>query len=80
MSEEKVADIGNWLIDNIFYNGSVYWKLAECEIDVLGIIASLYNELYLSVNGEYYDYMFHWANKIGGNCDLNEDMFKRKED
>ena len=48
--------------------------LFRSDIDLLGIIASLYNELHLSVTGEYYDYMFHWANKCG--ADVEEDLFK----
>lgn len=36
----------------------------ECRLE----IASLHNLLYEAVTGERYDYMFHWANKVGGDC------------
>ena len=43
--------------------------------EFVNIIASLHNELYKEVTGEYYDYMFHWYNKAtGGICD--DDFFK----
>ena len=42
-------------------------------IDVIDIIASLHNLLYESVTGKRYDYMFHWANKIGAWCE--DDVF-----
>ena len=38
--------------------------------DLIDIIASLHNEYYKSLYGEYYDYMFHWFNKAtAGICD-----------
>lgn len=46
--------------------------------DLLDIIASLHNELYKEVTGNYYDYMYHWANfGYGGNP--NDHMFKDGE-
>jgi hypothetical protein len=35
-------------------------------LDLLEVIASLHNELYKAVTGDYYNYMFHWVNKITG--------------
>ena len=42
---------------------------------LLDIIASLHNELYHEVTGEYYDYMFHWANH-GYGGDPNDKMWR----
>lgn len=38
------------------------------EVDLVDVIASLHNLLCEAVTGERYDYMFHWANKVGGDC------------
>lgn len=43
-------------------------------IDLIEVIASLHNMLYKAVTGQYYDYMFHWANKVGSW--VYDDMFK----
>lgn len=43
------------------------------EVDLVDIIASLHNLLYEAITGERYDYMFHWANKCGSDC--NDDIF-----
>lgn len=45
------------------------------EVDLVDIIASLHNLLYEAVTGERYDYMFHWANKCGSDC--NDDIFDK---
>ena len=46
------------------------------ETDLCYIIASLHNMLYKEVTGEYYDYMFHWANKVG--AWVYDDLFKEE--
>lgn len=77
MSEEKLNKICEWLIENVFRDPEIMFLCPfapNSDIDLLDVIASLYNELHLSVKGEYYDYMFHWANKCG--ADVEEDMFK----
>lgn len=62
---KELRDIDNYIDDD-------RWNL-------LCIIASLHNELYNLVNGEYYDYAFHWSNKAG--CmNIEDDLFKDKED
>lgn len=38
------------------------------EVDLVDIIASLHNLLCEAVTGNRYNYMFHWANKIGASC------------
>ena len=42
---------------------------------LIDVVASLHNELYKEVTGDYYDYMFHWANKAGYN-NVVDDYFK----
>lgn len=44
---------------------------------LMDIIASLHNELYKEIKGEYYDYMFHWANLGYGGCP-NDALFKEE--
>ena len=38
------------------------------EVDLIDIIATLHNLLCEAVTGNRYNYMFHWANKIGSWC------------
>lgn len=82
MTIENLEDVRNYLIDNVIRNDRIvlddyarYHKSAlnDYYIDLVDIIASLYNLLHLEVTGEKYDYMFHWANKVGG-C-VNENIF-----
>lgn len=50
---------------------------ADNDIDLIEIIASLYEELHREVMGEPYDYMFHWANKSGSW--VESDLFEKGE-
>ena len=43
------------------------------EYDIIDLLVSLHNVLYVSVTGDPYDYMHHWANKIG--CIVDDDIF-----
>ena len=38
-------------------------------IDLVAVIVYLHNRLYEEIAGEPYNYMFHWANKIGSYVD-----------
>lgn len=79
---ERLDKIRGWLIENIFREGYVMYSDARevNGIDLIEVIASLYNEYHNAVMGEPYDYMFHWANKCGSW--VEEDLFDRvlKED
>ena len=81
-NKERLKDIRGWLIENIFREGYVMYSDARevNGIDLIEVIASLYNEYHNAVMGEPYDYMFHWANKCGSW--VEEDLFDRvlKED
>lgn len=75
--------ITKWLIDNVFRNEKYYMPQDNATMedmlwDLMIVIASLHNEYYKVVNGEYYDYMFHWVNKM--NCgSIDDNIFKNKE-
>ena len=89
MSDEKLDEITSKVCD-IFrkteFSDCTFCKggdCIECEEPhtvyfLLDIIASLHNELYREVKGEYYDYMFHWANHGYGGSP-NDSMFKEEE-
>lgn len=81
IDKNKMDEITSWLIDNVFENiGIVYDDNIRIEhdgIDLLDVIASLHNLLYDCVNGNRYDYMFHWCNKVGGYC--LDNIFDTKE-
>ena len=75
--EKRLKDIRGWLIENIFREGYVMYSDARevNGIDLIEVIASLYNEYHNAVMGEPYDYMFHWANKCGSW--VEEDLFDK---
>ena len=84
MNEKELNLIRNWLIDHIFRDGQVMFSEARSievygdpgeldEIDLVDVIASLYEVLHATVTGEPYQYMFHWANKCGS--DTNDMIF-----
>ena len=65
MTYEKLKEITGKVADVIKEGGFILED--EClsdydKYELLDIIASLHNELYKEVTGQYYDYMFHWAN------------------
>lgn len=78
MTEQKLKYIQNFIIDNVIYDPKIMFS-DECrgknenDIDLVEIIVSLYEELHYEVTGENYQYMFHWANKIGS--DVNDSLF-----
>jgi hypothetical protein len=75
ITEEKLNKITNYIICEIMRNPHIMYNefIQESDIDIIGVIASLHNLLYEAVTGERYDYMFHWANKLGGWC--YDDLF-----
>lgn len=80
-NENKEKLITEWLIDNVFRNEK-YYELHDEETlhdliwNLLEIIASLHNEYYKAIHGQYYDYMFHWVNKMNAGS-IIDDIFKR---
>ena len=86
MNKDKLDKITSSLIENYFRNTDVIFsgvhydtveEMEELVDDLLEIIASLHNELYKVVTGNYYDYMFHWVNKVtGGMWEHLDDKYK----
>ncbi len=75
MTKDELNAITSWLIDNVFRNPDIMFS-DEIEINgeaigIPDIIASLHNLLHEQITGERYDYMFHWANKVGSDCNDN---------
>lgn len=86
MTKDELNAITSWLIENVFRNSHIMFSDDEIMIgdDVIGtpdIIATLHNLLYEQITGKRYDYMFHWANKVGSWCedDIFDDMLKGEE-
>lgn len=73
MTEEELIKIREYIIENIIREPSIYIKCNDIDLpgnlDVIDIIVGLYDMLNKEVTGEPYDYMWHWANKIGFWCD-----------
>lgn len=84
MTREDLDAITFWLKVNIMRNDNIMFDdviRGDDEyqvIDLIEVIASLHNMLYKEVTGEYYNYMFHWANKVGSW--VYDDMFKKEEE
>ena len=66
---KNIDDIRAYLIENIFRNPDIMFSDDRDIIDLPDVIASLYECLHILITGEPYEYMFHWANKIGSYVD-----------
>ena len=84
MTEKQLNNLTYWLRENVFKNTDIMYNdwLWEQEIDrdnidtdLIDIIASLHNIIYELVTGNRYNYMFHWCNKIGSDC--NDNVFDK---
>ena len=71
IDQKKLTAITQFLAENVFRNADIMFEdlpgvtIDGCEVDLTDIIASLHNLLCEAVTGNRYNYMFHWANKIG---------------
>lgn len=65
MDEQKLNEIKNYLVENIFRNPDVMFSDDIQKYDIPEIICGLFEYLHIEVTNEPYDYMFHWANKCG---------------
>lgn len=89
MTEQKLEEITS-KVREVFssygFGNCIVCKTPECDkcdekhtiYDALAVLASVHNELYREVTGEYYDYIFHWAN-LGYGGSPDDSMFKEKE-
>ena len=78
MTSDKLQQITSDVKD-VMMNAHDILEDDERKYDLLPIIASLHNELYKAVTGEYYDYMFHWFN-LGCGGSMDDDLWKDKRD
>ena len=78
MDNTELTIIREYIIDVILNKDTYYAEDAETVTYLIDVVTSLYNMLHKEVTGEYYDYMFHWANKIG--AEIDEHMFKEVTD
>ena len=87
MTEKKLNAITTYLKENVWRNPDVMFAMDTdnvSDIDdsfwkLLDILTSLHNELYKAVTGDYYNYAFHWTNKILA-CEPEDDLFENMED
>ena len=87
MTKEKCDEITE-KIRRLFLNGGkLFADVIEGDKEeqmhvvacLLDYIASLHNELYKQVFGDYYGYIFHWAN-LGYGGSPNDSMFKDQKE
>ena len=82
MSKEQLDNIRDYIVNNIMRNPDFIYSdeirgYDEDDTDLLEVIASLYEVLHREVTGEPYNYMFHFANKVGGW--VADDLFTKEE-
>lgn len=85
MSEGELKIVREWIIWHIMREPkilhdpdvrdiAVYGDPGEVvSVDLVDVIASLYELLHHQVTGEDYDYMWHWTNKAG--AEVNDKFF-----
>ncbi len=83
LTKEQLDQVRHWLVDHVIRNGTFMFsdevRGDECKIsnepDLIEVIVALYELLHIEVTGEEYDYMWHWANKIGSWVETNTNIF-----
>lgn len=67
MTSKQLDEVRNWIVDNIMRNEDIMFsdEIRNDKIDLIEVIASLYELLHREVMSKSYNYMYHWANKIG---------------
>lgn len=78
MDNTELRLIREYIIDTVLSPDVFFAEDEETVTYLVNVVTSLYNMLHKEVTGEYYDYMFHWANKIG--AEIDEHMFKEVTD
>ena len=81
MEVGKLNAIRKFIVEYIMRDDQVMYSdeardVGPHHIDLIYVIASLYEELHKEVTGEPYEYMFHWANKVGSWVD--DDLFSEE--
>lgn len=86
MTSKQLDEVRLWIVDNIMRNADIMLlsdEIRNDKIDLVEVIASLYELLHREVTGQPYNYMFHWANKCGAwleNDNIFTDMIERIKD
>ena len=73
MNNQKLEEIRNFIIDKVIMDQHIMFS-DDCRgedtgVDLPEVIASMYEVLHREATGEEYNYMFHWANKVGSYVD-----------
>ena len=83
LTSEELNKVREYLIWSVMRNPDVMFNddiRGDSETintpDMVSIIVGLYELLHIEVTGESYDYMWHWANKIGSWVETKTDFFK----
>ena len=88
MSADEFKMLTDWLKDNIIRNPAIMFSdgaraaglteegytINETGIDLVEVIVYLHNRLSEEITGSPYNYMFHWANKIGAWVEDNDNL------
>lgn len=70
IGEKDLKVIKDFIIENVVTNSDLMFnETLDDQIDIISLVCSMYNILYNTITGDNYNYFFHWANKIGGDCD-----------
>lgn len=82
MEEGRLKMIRDFIVNYIMRDSYVMYlddarDAGPHHIDLIYVIASLYEELHKQVMGEPYEYMFHWANKVGSW--VEDDLFSEEK-
>lgn len=66
----NVEELRNFLVNDILRNpyimlNDIIRGEEDKDIDLIGVIVGMYELIHRLKYDEEYDYMFHWANKVG---------------
>ena len=75
MSKDELMNITDYIVWNIARNRDFMYhdykfdkeKLDDYIDELIAMVFSLHDLLYNEINGDRYNYMWHWTNKIGIN-------------
>ena len=82
MKTEELDAIREFIVEKIITNQDIMFNntirtAAGYDLDLIEVIASLYEKLHQEVTGEPYRYFFHFANKVGSR--VEDDLFDKEE-
>ena len=75
LTKEQLKKLRFLIIDEVIKNPDIMFsdinRPDEDKPDIIDIIVGMYEYIHQLSTGEQYDYMWHFANKIGGWCDTD---------